>query len=314
MIVRSAEHRGQTLGATVGWHAVVRSIGLRPWWLYVPASEWERKADVRAAPSSAANDSAIALLAALALAGLLGALARRRDVAAAAAIGLGLCGAIALQAASNPASPLLAATLGYTLWWGSELGLWVWLILAWALWLGLLALARAALRSSRPRPAPWRGLPARARLGALALAVLAGLGATAAVGSAVAGDARPDSHAYEYRPVRALAAGIEQAIPPAVAVDYRLGALDLGTQPMEPALRFLLVRHGDRVLAPGSLPRLGPYYELYNRPTQWTLLLLDGERPQAHMHLAGRVRFSDQWGEEVLSAWVARTPHRGPAA
>ena len=55
MIVRTVEHRGPTLGATVGWHAVVRSVGVRPWWLYVPASEWERKEDVRATPSSAAD-------------------------------------------------------------------------------------------------------------------------------------------------------------------------------------------------------------------------------------------------------------------
>ncbi len=314
MIVRTAEHRGPTLGATVGWHAVVRSVGVRPWWLYVPASEWERKADVRATPSTGEADSAIALLAALALAGLIGVLARRRDLTAAAVIGLGMCAAIGLQAASNPARPLLAETLGYTMWWGSELGLWVWLILAWALWLGVAGLTRLALTALRGRRSGRRALPARARIVASALASLLCLGAAVAVGSAVARTARPDSHAYEYRPIRALAAGIERLVPREEAIDYRLGALDLGTQPMEPAIRFLLVRHADRVLADGSYPRLGSYYELGDRPTQWIVLLRDGVRAQPHMRLAGRVRFSDQWGEEVLSAWVARAPHEGAHA
>ncbi len=49
------------------------------------------------------------------------------------------------QVANNPASQLLAETLGYTLWWGSELGFWVWLVLFWALWLGLGGLAGVLL-------------------------------------------------------------------------------------------------------------------------------------------------------------------------
>ncbi|MGD0452271.1 MAG: hypothetical protein ABSB69_01615 [Solirubrobacteraceae bacterium] len=313
MIVRTAEHRGPTLGATVGWHAVVRSIGVRPWWLYVPASEWERKADVRATPSSRALDSTIALLAALALAGLIGAVRRRWDLAAAALIGLGLCAAIGVEAASNPSTQLLAETLGYTMWWGSELGLWVWLMLAWALWLGLVGLSRPPLRALRRRiRSDRRALPARARPAAAVLASLASLGAVAAVGSAVAATAKPDSHVYEYRPIRAVAAGIERLIEPRRSIEYRLGPLDVGTQPMEPAIRFLLVRHGDRVLANGSFPRLGSYYELYHRLVQWTVYLEDGTRPQSHMTLAARVRFADPWGTDVLSAWVARAG-RAPA-
>jgi hypothetical protein len=48
MIVRTIEHTEPTLGAAVGWNAVVRSVGLAPWWLQVPASEWERKYDIGA--------------------------------------------------------------------------------------------------------------------------------------------------------------------------------------------------------------------------------------------------------------------------
>src|ERR1039457_7000403 len=79
--------------------------------------------------------------------------ARRWDLSAAALIRPGMCGAIGIEAASNPATTLLAATLGYTMWWGSELGFWVWLILAWALWLGLVGLSRPAIRLLERR---WR--------------------------------------------------------------------------------------------------------------------------------------------------------------
>jgi hypothetical protein len=308
-IVRTAEHRGATLGPTVGWNAVVRSVGIRPWWLYVPASEWERKADVRATPSSTRTDSTIALLAALFLTGLIGALRRRWDLASAALIGLGLSGAIAFEAASNPKTLLLAETLGYTMWWGSELGFWVWLILAWGVWLGLVGLSRAALRALRPRlPALRRKLPARARLVAIVLASLTGLAGLLAVGGAVAETAKPDSHVYEYRPIRQLAAGIERLIPRGQTIGYRFGPLDVGTQPMEPAIRFLLVRHGDRVLANGSFPRLGSYYELYNRPVQWIVDLRDGSRPAPQMTLAARVRFTSPWAKELVSAWVMKVP------
>ena len=75
---------------------------------------------------------------------------------------------------------------------------------------------------------------------------------------------------------------------------------------MEPAIRFLLVRHGDRVMAPGSFPRLGSYYELRGHPYQWVVYLTDGTRPAPHMRLVSRVAFRGPWGREVLSAWVRR--------
>jgi hypothetical protein len=307
MIVRTAEHPEPQLGASVGWHAVVRSVGFRPWWLYVPASEWQRKADVRATPSSAQTNSALALLAALALVGVLTAYARRWDLFAAVLIALGLCAAIGLEAASNPSAQMLAETLGYTMWWGSELGLWVWLVLAWALWLGLLWLTRPALAALRGRvPADRRALLARLCLVGVALASLVSLGVVAAVGAAVARDAKPDSHVYEYRPIRQIAAGVERVIPPHQTLEYNLGPLDLGTQPMEPAIRFFLVRHGDRPLAEGSYPRLGTYYELYKRPYQWVLYLTDGTRAPRRMTLAARVHFRGPWGKETFSAWVRR--------
>lgn len=312
MVIHTVEHRGSTLGAAVGWHALVRAVGERPWWLYVPASEWERKYDVLKPLTTAQRDSGIAVLAALALVGCLGALRRRFDLFAAAIIGLGLSGAMVAQVASNPSSKLLAETLGYTLWWGSELGLWVWLVLAWALWLGVSGVARALaprlLRSVRTRAVAGgrREHVSAARIATGAACALAAAVGVAAVGSTVAATAKPDSHIYEYRPIATIAGAIERIVPPGENIDYGLGPLDLGTQPMEPALRFLLVRHGDRVLAEGSFPRLGSYYELEHRPYEWIVYLRDGTSRQPHMTLAARVRFRDQWGTDVLSAWVER--------
>jgi len=318
MIVRTVEHHGHALGSGVGWAAVVRSVGIRPWWLYVPASEWDRKYDIGAIPrkkggplahpSSGEVASAIAILGALGVVGLFAAFMLQWDLAAAALIGLGMCAAIALEAASNPDTSLLAATTGYTMWWGSELGFWVWLVLAWALWLGVVALARPArralrryLRERRVRIAPWR----LAAAGALSLACLGG---TVAVGEAVAATEVPDSHHLQYRPVHTVAAALERAIPPGQTIEYQLLYLDLGTQPMEPAICFYLVRHGDRVLAQGSFPRLGSYYELYHRHVQWTVLLAQGALPEPNYRLVARVQFNDGWGHEVLSAWVRHAP------
>ena len=306
MIVRTAEHRGPILGARVGWRAVVRSVGVSPWWLYVPASEWQRKVDVRVNPGRGRVDSALAILAALALTIPLAALARRRDLVSAALIALGLCLAIGLQAAFNPSSRLLAQTLGYTMWWGSLLGFWVWLTLAWALWSALLGGWHRTQGLCERLPRLSLSSPAWVRSGAVAAAQVAALGALVAIGDAVAAGGAPDSHVYEYRPIAAEAKAIERVIPPGETISLRLGGLDLGTQPMEPALRFLLVRHGDRVLARGSYPRLGPYYEPLGKLAQWLLYIADGARPHPPMRLVARVRFRSPWGEEVLSAWALR--------
>jgi hypothetical protein len=266
-------------------------------------------------PSSSQTNSTIALLGALAVCGVLAAWRRRWDLACAALIGLGLSAAIWLQASANPASQLLAETLAYTMWWGSELGLWVWLILAWGLWLGLVGLLRPALARLQERLDSPPRIPSGARLIVIALASIAGLAGVVAVGNAVARTAKPDSHVYEYRPVRQVAAALERLIPAHQAIKYRFGPLGLGTQPMEPAIRFFLVRHGDRVLAPGSFARLGSYYELSDRPVQWVVYLRDGTEPQRNMTLAARVHFISPWKRETLSAWVSRVqPRAGTGA
>ena len=339
MIVRTVEHRGSTLGASVGWHALARAVGERPWWLYVPASEWERKFDVRRSLTAAQRDSAIAVLAALALAGLAGALRRRWDLCSAAVIGLGMSAAIVAQVASNPASKLLSETLGYTLWWGSELGLWVWLVLSWALWLALCALARAlserlslgrrmraALlrfglrRAQRVGPAAAlarlrtallaRRRAAAARRAASSLLALAAIGGVAAVEPRSQRPRSPTRTSTSTSRSARSRGGSSGSCRRSAASTTGSARSTRARSRWSPRCASCWCVTAIAVLADGSYPRLGSYYELGDRPYQWIVYLRDGVRVQPHMTLAARVRFSDQWGTEVLSAWVQRAPAR----
>jgi len=306
LIVQTTSDRGTTLGATIGWNAVVDAVGWKPWWLYIPKSEWDRKHDVRATPSSSANDSTLAILAALGLVLLVGLWRRRGDLAAAAAIGLVLCAALAANVSQTPVAPLLAATIGYTAWWGSMLGLWVWLVLAWSLWCALRRLA-CANSPARRRLAEWvKRLPEWTLPAACVVASMGALGATVATAATVAAKQEPDSHVNQYHPIAAIVARLDQIVPAGQNVRVELGATNVSTLPIEPAVRFGLVRHGDLVLSRGAHQRLGYYYELENKPYRWFVFIADGMRSRNHMLRAITVHFHDFWGQHTFSAWVAR--------
>lgn len=319
LVAEAATARQSTVGASAGWHAVARAVGIRPWWLYVPKTRWERKHDVRSRPSSHTIVSCLALLGALLLTMLVAFLRRRRDVATAALIGFVLCAALAAIAASTPAPRVLSATLGYTMWWGSQVGMWVYLILAWSLWLVLAWSAHALApsvrrrlsgsREPRHRTPPDRAGSHKRAAGsasavAPALACVVALGAVVAVGGAVASIERPDEHRSAYRPTASLAAHLERVIPAGATVELR-GTLDVATLPMKPSLRYFLVRHDVRVLGRGSYLRLGTWYELYDRPFEDIVWVDDGTRsPAPHARLVERVRFRDGLGAQVVSLWV----------
>jgi hypothetical protein len=214
---------------------------------------------------------------------------------------------------------VLSATLGYTMWWGSQAGMWVWLMLAWSGWLGLgwLLGALARLRASRRDPGRASSGEAAARRGASApalaraLACILGVLATAAVGRVVANTEKPDEHAPLYRPTAALAARLDRAIPRGGTVEL-LGSLNIATMPIKPALRYFLVRHGVRPLATGSFLRLGNWYEVYGRPYQAVVYVENGSRaPAKGVQLLDRVHFTTGWGPQTVSLWVYRHG-RGP--
>jgi hypothetical protein len=343
LVVESATKPKATLGDEVGWHAVVHAVGIVPWWLQTPKSRWQRKYEVRSTPSTLATNSTIAMLAALVLVALVALVRRRRDVATLALSALVLCPALASVAASTPTPRRLSATLGYTMWWGSQAGMVVWLTLGWVLLLVLAWVLRRAVPtvylgrpstlpsgassphdpsapSDRPAPADRpipphpAGHPTRphppGRLVALGsvLLTLAGIGAAAAVGNAVAAQATPDEHATLYKPIKTIDARLAQLVPRGGSVVLE-GLLDGATEPIKPSLRYFLVARGTRVLAPGSYLRLGSWYELYKRPYREAIYLSDVPRsPVKHVPLAFDVSFREGSNVNTVYVWISHRP------
>jgi hypothetical protein len=257
-IARTVRANHSTLGLAVGWHAVVHAIGIPPWWLGDPTSPWEHKTEVRTAPGALATGSAILALCALLALAAIGLLRRRVELWAGALIGLALCAAIAIVAAETPTSHLLSSTLGYTLWWASPAGMFVWLVLA---WVPLSAASRRGLPV-------WLGRPT---------ACAAGIGVVVVLALAVAAAERPDEHLPEYRPLGKLTTALRHNVPGGRTV-LLLGALGNSTFRFKMAARFALVRRGVRPLSPGTDTRLGGWYELGDRRYDCTVYLQDGER------------------------------------
>jgi hypothetical protein len=239
--------------------------------------------------------TAAALLGALALAAMLGLLRRRSDVTAAAVIGLVPCAALAAEAAHTPVPRVLSATLGYTMWWGSQVGMFVWLLLAWS---AALALVWAV------RHVPAR-VPRAATAVASVAALLLGFGATALFARESAATESPDEHVALYRPIAALVPRLDRRIASGETVLLE-GRLDVSGLPVKPALRYFLVRHGDRVLGPDSYPRLGSWYELDHRPYDASVYVVDRgrHRPARHLQLVGTAAYRDGWGPHVLKVWI----------
>jgi hypothetical protein len=308
LVVESATAQKSTLGASAGWHAVVRAVGVRPWWLYVPVDRWQRQYDVRKTPHAHTEYSAIVLLLALVGVAAAGFARRRRDLASAALIALVLCAALAAVAAETPTPPKLVNTLGYTMWAGSQAGMFTWLVVAYAAFLAG-APALRALRTRAPalpsaERAPRAG-PRTPRRLAPALALTVGIAATGVVGVAVAARDKPDEHVAVYRATSALSRALDRAIAPGQSVDL-LSNLDYQTMVMKPAIRYLLARHGVRALGAGSRVRIGDYYELDHRSFSDYVYLSEGARaPSPAARLVARADVREPEDLDVISAWIA---------
>jgi hypothetical protein len=148
LLGRAAFADEPTAGIDTGWHAVVRTVGVRPWWLQDPDDPVQRARQLRRDPGALATVTAILILAGLVAAAIAGWRRRRFDVLTAAALALVLCAALAQVAASTPTATY--DTLGYTLRWSSPAGMFVWLALGWA-----------AGAPPPPRPAGDRGRAGR---------------------------------------------------------------------------------------------------------------------------------------------------------
>lgn len=269
-LLRAERANHSTLGAGAGRSAVVRAVGVPPWWTSDPASPWEHKNEVRETPAHSAQRSALLVLVALAALVLAGALRREARTWSAGAIGLALCACIAAVASSTPTMRVLAATLGYTLWWASAAGMFVWLVLLWS-----------ALRLIAAIPPLHRALAGGGRRHgrARALAGIACVAATALAALSVASGQRPDEHLAEYRPLAAFYRALQRV--PRGATVRLIGGLGESTFRFKMAARLALVRHGVHPVSPGTDTRLGQWYELDHRPYRCTVYVQDGSRPPA---------------------------------
>ena len=268
-VIRTTRANRSTLGAAVGWHAVVKAVGVPPWWLRNPASPFERKYEVRATPSALASASTVVALCTLLIVAVVGIVRRRTEAWVGALIALGACGGLAGVAAATPTTRLLAATLGYTLWSGSPIGMFVWLMLAGA---------PAAMLAGRVRPLAGRVSPALAS--ALAVGSLAGAAVAVGLGE------RSDEHLQEYRPLGAVVNGLDRGIPSGRTVQL-IGILGDATFRFKMAARYTLVEHGVRPISPGTDTRVGSWYELDHHPYDCTVYIEDGTGPPSLTNVAG---------------------------
>jgi hypothetical protein len=282
------------------WRAVVRAIGVPPRWLRAPETKIGRVSgvsggdygdtrlrDLSTAPSVASRLTCVLLLLALAAVGALGWRHGRLDLAAAAAIGLVLCGALAAMVAATPTKA--TNTLGYMLWWGSVAGMWVWLTLVWSA-VVLLERARA--------PAQLTGARVRAR------AAAAGAVVVAVVGAGVAAAARADTHEPYYRATRALASSLDRWVPSgeSVRLTQRGGVMVA----IEPTIRYTLRRHGVRALGHYANRRPGAWYELDGRPFE-QIVSVNGDAPApfSPATVVARVTLTDHRGAHRLTATLS---------
>ncbi|HEX8854401.1 MAG TPA: hypothetical protein VF752_02280 [Thermoleophilaceae bacterium] len=298
LIAQRATASGPTQGAQKGRWALERAVGVPPRWLRSPTRGSgqlalvsggdygdTRLSDVSQAPSAGQTGSAIALLAALLVVIALAAWRRRGDLVAGAAIAVVLCVALVEDVAKTPITA--SNTLGYSIWWGSIVGMWAWLILGWSAW--------SLLTETVPRG--WR-----LRVPAMARAL--GLAAVAAVATALALGQGADTHAPYYRPLSAVAGALDRAIPPQTTV----GLVQRGgvAVPIEPAIRYTLRIHGVRALGAFASRRPGAWYELdHRRVNSW--VSVNGDRPSRFRpaRVVARAVLTDPQGSHRVTATLS---------
>ena len=284
-IVRTVEANTATLGAHAGWHAVVLAVGVPPWWLRDPADAFARKYEVRAAVDPLATATTVLALCVLLIVAAVGVRRRRRELWVGALIALALCAGLAAVAATTPTSRLLSATLGYTMWSGSPVGMFVWVMIAWA---------PTAILAGRVRALPHRLSPA--------VGCALGIGAVVFAGTAIGLAERPDEHLPEYGPLGAILASLDRQIPAGRTVELT-GSLGTSTFRLKMAARYALVRRGIRPISPGTDTRVGSWYELDHRRFDCTVYLRDGSAsPEPSAVPIATVTYG---AGHPVTAWVA---------
>jgi hypothetical protein len=299
-IASAASARGRTEGASAGWRVLTRAVGAPPRWLRAPEREVydhtgrqvgvvsggdygdTRLSDLWDSPSSLAKISAVLVLCALAVTTLAAVPARRRELVWGGVIAGLLCGLFAGLVSATPVHSV--HSLGYTLWWGSVVGMWVWLLLLWSVavlvgdWARGPARRRSAGHSaSLARVGRWWPLGAIGALGACAFAVAAA--------------ERTGTHQPEFGPLRTITTSLDRAV--------RRGDTVLLTQqgfaalPLTPLVKYSLRRRGVRVVGYERRMRVGPSYELARHGYDLHVEVAEAHQPATkHATVLARVTLS----------------------
>ena len=331
VVVSATGARGRTEGAAVGWRVLARAVGIPPRWLRAPERAAvdprgnqlgpfsggdygdTRLRDVWRPLSALGTVTALLVLGALAFAILAALRLRRRDVVAAAAIGAVLCASFAVLASATPARSV--DSLGYTLWWGSLVGMWTWLVVAWSY--ASLARSWTSRRGALPSPGSAR-LIRYVRRGSLAAATAALL----AAGVSVALGQRADAHQPEFAALRTISARLDRRVHRGTAV--LLTQRGFAVLPLAPFVKYSLRRHGVHVVGYEGRTRIGPAYELRRGRYDLAVEVTEARRPGlAHAAVLARVRLpAAPWlpgagTARVITVAVAiharRTTRRGAA-
>jgi hypothetical protein len=241
-LVDAAQSRENPAGTTAAVYAVIRTIGVPPWWLRPPASAEERTFEIFARPAAPAFVSAALILLALVAVAALGVRRGRPDVAYAAALAVAACAALGVVTASFPNTPSTIFSYSYTSWWAAPVGMWTWLVVVWSslsLWWG------ARDPSRRLAPAIPAAVP------------LAGVLAVGAVVAATQGELRQEQIFDASRTARD---GLEAALPNPGTVRVDSGVLNLET-----AVIYSLRSRGAEIGAGDVSVQLGRDYERRGR-------------------------------------------------
>jgi hypothetical protein len=255
-VAKTVSKHKPTLGPSAGWHAVVRAIGIPPWWLRGVHNGVQTVHDVRERPGELAIASSILILFAVGGTGAAAIRRRRFDIVAAVTISLVLCLALALVATATPTAEDLSVTVAYTVWWGSVVGMWIWLSLGW----GLIALI-----------APTK---LRQRVGRAKALRIGGIAAVCGLAALVTAQTR-DKLRPAYKPARTIVDRVRGSLrddrPVWVDSAGTWTALDF-----QSTLVFALRREGVPVVAPALDHALGPSYRPRRNRTYELVRIEDG--------------------------------------
>jgi hypothetical protein len=291
-VIEAASERHSPLGPTVGVHAVVRTLGLKPWWLQRVGYPFQRKYDVRHAQGALASASAALMVAWLVLAIALAVRRRRRSDAAGATLALTLCAAVWSVAEATPSTPkFLAETLGYTLWSATTVGMFAWLLTVRTLaTLSCADRSKIGQRIAHAVSQLAERARARSRAATVAAASFAAVALAAVAGAAGAAAGRSDEHAFEFHALSVINAHLG-AVPRGHSV-FLNARLDGLITPLRPEMTYDLRRRGVRALGNGAYLRTGHWYERSEHRYDYIVWAYDdnrlpvpGARVIAHAHI-----------------------------